>query len=520
MAVPTKDRIDADQTFGSGNRRFLIVRVLLLHIGLFASAAGHAQPPSSTSNQSSPKKTNSHAGSTPALIQRCLLAYQNKKYTSALSCLKKLIRKTGPNKDLLYALGYTTYQLRRYSQSARYFGDAAKITPKDGDTSFMQALVALRRERYNQAARLFHRALTLGMKEEDPREARRYLKLLAKLRRTKTKTGWSLTTAASAGYDSRPRLSGAAFDARTHTWTATAGSAFLSSLLKVGYRFHPARVLMGDVRFLFSQRTVFSDLEKNPTVQPRLHQSEVPPPSSQQVFRLGYTQTFKKDNFFTALTAAGFFELSGLDPPKPFFIGLKTVLHAGYAWKPYTTTLLWVGSRPRRALTDLYAHLTGYDVFTGVGERFKWKNRFFVLPSYRFSVRRLKTMELNWRDCPANETCVLEAPYDAKAHEIQLTVTAHLHSRVQLDLGSLVGWQRFDKPSTYRLSGGMIVRKRRQDFFHQHTMDLSVRIVSGLKLTATYLFEQNRSNIEEKTTDIGESYTRHLFCAGIEYIRP
>lgn len=469
---------------------------------------------------SDPAVSKARAGERSVSLSECAAAYRAKRYERAFQCFDELMEKKGPLTELLYAKAYCAYQLKRYRTASRLFSLVAQANPKDGDALFMQGMSELRQDEYERAIELLKRALKVGLREEDPKEARKMIRLMRQLLRPGTKKGWHLRVEAMAGYDSHPRISGSASEARTDTRIPSEGSAIASADLGVGYRFEVTPTLTGDASYRFTQLAVFSDLDESSGGRGMHGQTEEDlPPLSLQTHRLGYKQSYDRGKLSASILVQSVAELYGLRSLSPFVISGIVQPDASYEWAGFASSTLRLRYTPQRSLQHDYAFLSGNGLYLWIVQSLWWKRWVHVELGYRLHAWWLGTLRNDSAGCVPTEPCVLEAPYSSIAHEALLGAHFRPAEWVSIRADGSLQHRAFDGSSTYQLAGGQRVERRRKDLLQRYGLAATFRLASGLTLRVRYLYENNKSNITADETGIDQSYSRHIVEGGLRYLR-
>jgi tetratricopeptide (TPR) repeat protein len=449
-------------------------------------------------------------------IRRCAHFYKKENYSRAVKCFLALLKKRGPDVQILYALGYARYQLKRYRKALNAFDQALLLNPFDGDLVFMKAMACMRLGQYRRAVTFFEKALKLGLSEESPSEARRYLKILRVHLRRRMTTGWHFSVQAKGGYDSHPRLSGSAAAAGTSQWSSKEGSGFIEVELSAGYAFGRANPFRADVEYQISQLVIFSDFAS----QVQRHGARAQDDESGLSYQSHILATrflLRFSRLDLRLNLGGFVELAGLRAITPVDGGGIVRPGLDFRWNTFTASeirLQWTG---QKAFTDDFSYLTGHGVSFGAAERFWWKKIIRVVPGYTFSYWWLGTAVTETSDCVGGEPCALSVPYSFAWHKAEVSFESVPVRWLYLEASAALWYRRFSQSGLYRMAAGGDVVKRRKDLTQVYRAVVGFKVFKGARLDLRYRAAHNRSTINADTVGIEEGYTRHVIEIRFKY---
>jgi len=455
-------------------------------------------------------------------MDACAGYYAQEKYEKALECFSALIRREGESSVpiLLYAAGYSAYQIGRYDTAFRLFSRLAEKTPQKGDVFFMIGMTEFRRKRYKKARIYINRGLKMGLKDEDPEEARETLKLIERFLASARRRRLQYRASVSFGYDSRPRVSGAAFDGRTNTWSSTESSFFFDISALLGYRweeghFEDMHVFTGGVYYGFAELLFLSDFQETELVR-RMSRDSEPAPLSLQVHRVFSSLGYRYKNFGLALSVEGFFELRGVTPIEPFTLGAKVALEGIWGWSPKMQSRLKIQAVPQRALLESYGYLSGTSLSLMGSHRYKPVSWLRLDVGYQYSRWWLGDFAIDRRDCFTDDSCLLRSSYSSNIHGGDLGFAVQPFAWWQIEAKAGFRHVRFVHPAVF-LVNSREVEKRRSDIWHRYGMWSDFRFAKSWWIGVGYFLECNHSNITPESTKMDENYVRHIIETRIRY---
>lgn len=453
-------------------------------------------------------------------LPSCLGHYRAERYAKAAQCFEALTAAKGIDAEILFALGYARYQLGRYGKAVEAFDSVLLLNPFDGDAAFMRGMALLRLKRYRQAKTGLLLSLKLGLQNEDPREARKYLAILEKLlEKPRARSGLRFSVAAGAGYDSHPRLSGTAAEASSSKWSSQKGSGIASVNLELGYVWARPKSYKADVGYKFGQRIVFSDFSSKTSRRGGARGQDDGSALSFQSHDLAAKGFYTLGRWAFGGELSGFMELAGLDPITFMDLGASTepaVLFSINSYLMSELSLRWTG---QKAVNDQFAYLTGNGLALLLGQRFFLRKIFTARLGYGLSRWWLGTEELPVSSCTASEACALSQPYSHTGHQGALNLEWAPLRWLFLKASASIGFRRYDDPWVYRTSSGSSVSLIRKDLLQVYTAQLGFRLVRTLTLVLGYQFHHNSSSIDDKSTGIDEGYSRHVAEAMLTFSR-
>jgi len=459
--------------------------------------------------------------SAPALSV-CVAHYQSRRYEKAAACFSARLKAYGSKPGVLFALGYTRYQQGRYDRAASLFAAVSLMIPADGDALFMQGMSAFRLGQYNKARGFFARALSLGLSNEDPKEARKYRDKAKEILKKKAKrvTGWHVRLDVSGGYDSHPRLFGIAAESYTSAFSNSQGSGIATLAATGGYRFPMGARFLGDFEYAFSQLLVFSDVESTTgSTHQRSGRDEESTSLSLQSHSFRFTSLYSRSRLSLALASEAFADMAGLRPLTPMTGGGGLGAKVAYRWAFFTRSSLLFRYTAQRGLDETFAYLSGQGLSVKLGQALWWSRWLHVEPSYRFAAWWLGTLATDTADCPSGEACVLEFDYSGHIHEAALSVASRPLSWLSLDAVFAFQHRRFLNPGIYRFPTSGDVSVLRKDLFERLRLKVSFHTSRHTRLGLCYIFEHNDSTVDAETTGIEEGYSRHVVEGSFSYVR-
>lgn len=473
-----------------------------------AAGAAPATPPSPAAvDQPAP----------PADLATCVERYRAKQYRGARDCFAALVAAGDRTAPIRFALGYCHYQLREHGPAERRFREAVALEPKDGDLRFMHGMALAQQKREAEALAELRRALALGLKSEDPAEARRTIRLLERLLAARPRQGWLTRLTARVGYDSRPRLEGAAAQAGSSDGQSTAGSAVVGIEASLGYRILHGRWGSTTLSYAFHQRLVLSDVLSQGTG--RAGRFGTPPPElSLQVHRLRGAFRAAGTRVSGGLQVGGEVELAGLRTFGALVAAVPLEADLQVHWHALTRTRLALGGAWQRALDESVGYLGGGGLWVGLSQHLRW---------------RILTAELGWElgswwlgtasqpvsDCQAGDPCALEVPYSHLANRVRLALGVRPRPWLALAAGAGLAHRRYRPEARYRSSAGQEVSLTRVDLTPQVDVALRFRLAKGLWLELAWRYVYNRSTVNEAEVGIEEGYQRHVAELGLAWSR-
>lgn len=418
---------------------------------------------------------------------------------------------------LRYALGYCHFQLRELEAARRRFEEASALAPRDGDIWFMLGMTLAQIGQEDEARRSLERALTLGMQSEDPREARRALALLERIKASRPRAGWIVRLGARAGYDSRPRLEGAAALAGTSDGESEAGSAIVELEADLGYRWLHGRWGHTSLAYALRQRIVVSDLTAQGAGRAGRF-ATMPPELSLQMHRLRLELRASGKRASGGFRVGGELELAGLRGFGPLAASLPAEADLRIHEHRLTYTRLSVGGSWQRALDPSVEYLGGGGLWAGLGQSLTWRILKAQL-AYELSSWWLGAATQPISDCPTTDPCALETPFTHLAHRLQLGL--ELRPLPWLRLGTEAGLAlRYYRPrARYRLVGGQELTIFRRDIAHHYRALLGFMAARDLWIELGYRYVGNHSSVNEETVGIEEGYGRHVAELGLLWER-
>lgn len=476
------------------------------------------QSPAPSSTPSSAQSSTQSAFS----MDTCAGHYAKEQYAKALECFSALIRRegTGSLPILLYAAGYSAYQIGRYDTAFRLFNRLAEKTPLRGDVFFMIGMTEFRRRHYKKARIYITRGLRRGLKDEDPEEARDTLKLIDRVLASKRRRGLQYRASVSFGYDSRPRVSGAAFDGRMNTWSSTERSFFFDISALLGYRWEEGyvedmHVFFGGVYYGFAELLFLSDFQETESVR-RMSRDVEPAPLSLQVHRVFSSLGYRYKNVALALSVEGFFELRGVAPIEPFTVGAKFALEGVWGWSSKMQSALKIKAVPQRALLEGYGYLSGTSFSLMGSHRYKLFSWLRLNVGYQYSRWWLGDFMIDRRDCFTDDSCLLRSSYSSDIHGGDLGFA--VQPLEWWKIGVKVGFRhvRFVHPSVF-LVNSREIEMRRSDLWHRYGVWSDFRFAKSWWIGVGYFLECNHSNVTPGSTGMDENYVRHVIETRISY---
>lgn len=454
---------------------------------------------------------------------RCAAHYGARRYRTARTCFEQLLRRLGPSDQLLFAIGYSSYQLKEYRRALASFEGLLRRKPRDGDAIFMTAMARAQLGHHARALRLFQRALAVGLREESPSEARRYVRSLQKLLRNRLRSGWLVSATLTLGYDSHPRLGGGAAASSTSDGSTGEGSGFAELDLRVGYRWlrplgkgGPKGLAL--LNYRFDQLLMFTDLQPTSTRGSAWRGQDVVSGLSLQHHELSVAGRLLGSRWTGGLRLTGQLELAGLRDIAPLIAGLSVEGDLTAQWHRLTATALSAGYSPQWALADAMGYLAGHGVFARLGQQLRWKSRLRVELSYRLGVWWLGTLETPASDCPANTPCGLFIPYSNYAHRGALDLHVRAAPWLAFDGRAALEHRTYWEDGLYRTHNGSTITVQRLDLLQHVRLEALFRLAKNLRLGVAYAFTRNRSTVD---ADVGidEGYDRHQVWATLAYRR-
>lgn len=453
----------------------------------------------------------------------CVAHYRARRYRAARRCFRGLLPRTGPDAQILYAIGYASYQLREHRAALGAFQRVLLLRPADGDALFMAGLARLQLGHHRRALGLFRRALQAGLKSESPAEARRYVRMLRAVLASRLRSGWLWAVSLRLGYDTHPRLGGSAAAAGTSDGSTAEGSGFSSMGFGVGYRWlralrrRPNHVLRGalSVGYRFHQLVVFSDLEQQ-VIGRSWRMVDVTGGLSLQTHALGLEARLLGGRWQAGLRLGGHVELSGLQDMSPLLAGGDLQADVAVRWHPVTTSHLEVRYSPQGALSSGMDYLTGHGLVSELRQSLRYK-RFRASVGYRLGVWWLGRLVTPETDCEAGEPCGLDIPYSNHVHLGQLRLGLRAARWLNLDGALSVAHRTYWDPGLYRPAFEGPVELQRIDLIQDYRLSVRFQVRKGMHLALAYSFTRNRSTIDEESVGIEEGYYRHRIWASFAY---
>ena len=465
-------------------------------------------------------ENNSTPGPGIPTIETCAEHYRKERYEQALRCFGLLADHFGSSLILLYAQGYAAYQAGLFEKALGFFSTIVEQDPNNGDALFMVGMTELRRKKHKAAQQALKQALAVGLKKEDPEEAKKTLELIKKILEQKKPHRFNLNIRLSGGFDTRPRVSGSAFDARSNTWNAIEETFFFD--IQVSFRYSwkhtlkkEKQILSGDADYRFNQVLFYSDF-KTVDEPRRMRRDSDPFPLSLQTHQIGSSLKYRHDKLAATLSIQGGLELSGVNPPELFTVYATTSLKGKWDWTSYTSSEISFGVTPRKALNTDYDYLSGHTLQIGGIQHFKLHSRVFLSPAYHYTRRKLGIFQINRRDCPLDDGCLLQSSFSSETHGGTATLTAKPFDRWIIRTQAGLHHTRFINPSRYLSNTGEILLIRR-DLLYQHELQFDFRVARSWHIGIAWFFEYNHSNIRPETTGWDENYHRHIIKIQTHY---
>ncbi len=514
----------------AGGISFRLIKVLLLHF-VWVSTLSWASKEKTYKNdhktgEHKPQgsKTSQSRISNQSIFSMdvCAGYYAKEEYTKALECFGALIRREGEGSSpiLLYAAGYSAYQIGRYDTAFRLFNRLAEKTPQQGDVFFMIGMTEFRRRRYKKARIYIRHGLKRGLDNEDPKEARDTLKLIDRILASERRRGLRYRASVSFGYDSRPRISGAAFDGRTNTWSSTESSFFFDISALAGYRWEEGyiedlHVFFGGVYYGFAELLFLSDFQETELAR-RMSRDVEPAPLSLQVHRVFSSLGYRYKNAALVLSVEGFFELRGVTPIEPFTLGAKFTLEGIWGWSSKMQSRLKIKAVPQRALLESYGYLSGTSFSLMGRHRYKLISWLLLDIGYQYSRWWLGDFAIDRRDCFTDDSCLLRSSYSSDIHGGDMGFVVQPLEWWKIEAKAGFRHVRFVHPSVF-LVNSREVEKRRSDLWHRYGMWSDFRFAKSWWIGVGYFLECNHSNITPESTKMDENYVRHVIETRISY---
>lgn len=422
-------------------------------------------------------------------------------------------------------MGYASYQLKEYRLALRTFERVLGAQPRDGDARFMWSMAHAQLGHHRRALAGFRRGLVLGLKSESPKEARRYIRTLGRLLKSRLRSGWLFHVALAVGYDSHPRLAGGAAAASTSDGSTGQGSGFARTDLRLGYRWLPKLRLPKGLRsafavgYRFDQLLVFNDFIRTAGGQGHWRGTEDVSGLSLQTHELHSGMKLLGRKWSLSVRLAGSLELAGLRDMAPLIAGLSLELNASAAWHAFTSTHLHAGYSPQWALSPPMDYLTGHGMYVGFGQRLTIAKRFRADLTYHFGAWWLGTLETPVSDCIGGEPCGVVVPFGNHSHRPGLRFRLRATRWLQLRAHASVELRTFRGTAEYQLAGGGFTTVQRIDLTQRYGVSARTRLVKNIFFTVGYAYTYNRSTVDTQSVGIEEGYQRHQVWAGLRYRR-
>ncbi len=456
----------------------------------------------------------------------CVTLYRARRYRAARRCFRALLSKTGSDAQILYAIGYSSYQLGEHRVALGVFRRVLALQPSDGDALFMSGLASAQLRRHRRALSFFRRALKAGLKSESPDEARRHIRLLRRVLASRLASGWLWSLGLTMGYDSHPRLGGSAAYAGTSDGSASEGSGFAALTLGLGYRW--LRVLRrrrdGLLRgalswaYRFGQSIVFTDLSRTAGGPGSWRTHDVTGGVSLQTHGVGLVGRLLGQRWDVGLRVGARAELSGLRDFTPLLTGGDLEGDLSVRWHRLTRSHLTVAYYPQRALSSTVGYLTGHGLVTEVRQSLRFR-RLRMSVGYGLGVWWLGNVVTPVSECTAGEACGLNVPFANHAHRGEVRLGLRAVSWLNFEARVTVTHRTYWGEGEYRLTTGGLTEHQRIDLIQQYRLQACFRLFKGLHLTLAYSFARNHSTIDEQSVGIEEGYDRHRVWAGVRYVR-
>jgi tetratricopeptide (TPR) repeat protein len=455
----------------------------------------------------------------------CVTDYRARRYAAARACFERLLRATGPDATILYAVGYAAFQQGDHAAAEAAFDRTLLLSPRDGDARFMRALCLAHRRAYPEAVTELEAALAAGLSSEDPAEARRYLAKLRPLLVRPLRSAWILEASVSVGYDSYPLLGGSAATASSGAGATGTGTGFDTVAAAVGYRWIRREAWSTTLRYHLEQVLVWQDLQGlgGASTARRAGSGAAAGPTTEVSLQshgvdLGTRWVGRRLSAGGGLGAG--LELVGLRTLTP--LAATLALDGLLEWRAHrlTSTRLGLVYAPQWGLDDAVAYLTGHGVAGQVAQVLHVGRRLELSLGYRGAYAGLGRFVQPVADCPAGEPCALDVPYANHQHRGTLSLLGRPWSWLVVTFAAALEGRYYVDAGTYRLVGGGTVERVRRDLGQSYALEFRFRLARGLELSAGYRFTRNRSTIQASTTGIDEGYDRHRAELSLAYRRP
>ena len=434
--------------------------------------------------------------------------YQARRYGQARDCFTGLLAQGSDAAALRYALGYCHFQLREFPAAQQRFREAVARTPKDGDLRFMLGMTLAQLGREKEARDELRLALRLGLQSEDPAEARRALALLGRILASRPRAGWLLRFGVRAGYDSRPRLEGAAAQAGTSDGETEAGSGVVELDAELGHRWLHGRWGSTSIAYGLRQRIVISDVTSQGAG--RAGRAGTPPPElSLHIDRLRLELRASGKRVSGGLRVGGEIELAGLRSFGPLVAALPAEADLRLHLHRLTTTRLALGALGQRSLDPSVEYLSGEGLWFGLSQELQWKRLQAVL-GYEIASWWLGTATQPLADCPASEACALETPYTHLAHRLQLSLEVRCLAWLRLRGEAGLAHRTYRPEARYRTLGGQEITLTRKDLTQQYRALVRFRAAKHLWLELSYRYVASTSSVNQETVGMEEGFDRHV----------
>ncbi len=451
----------------------------------------------------------------------CIADYRDQKFRAARDCFRDLVAASGPDSELLYAIGYASYQLGDYRPAIAAFEQALVIRPRDGDVLFMLAMARAHKGDHAIALDKFRAAVAAGLEAEDPAEAERYIASLKKLLATRITGGWMVSADAAAGYDSYPLPTGGAAAATSSFGEEVAGSGFSTLRAGFGYRWPryggPSGGLaaLTSAGYQLSQYLLFSDFGSAGGRGHGMLSATSLSDLSLQTHGVYLVTRHRRGAWtFGGRTAAGL-ELGGVSDFDPLLVTTSLAPELEYRWGRRTVTGVTAGFTPQWSLATDLDPLAGQGLFVEALHSFRPHPRLSLRAGYRLTSWWLGRYTGSASDCPAGETCAIDVPYSHYSHRPALGLALDAGAMLILAEGALE--QRvYQGDGVYIQRDGSSVTAHRTDLAEVATVTASFSLGPHTELSLDAAYTHNDSTIDTETSG-SEGYDRLVIGAQLAY---